>query len=174
MRSSAENDVKIVRREEKQARLISLLGEAMAKAVASRDSTAVKISVIARSAESPVITALLHCLTETSDTPFETRVILAKVCSTSDSEPLARLARVRRVGGRSIDDAHEQLVVDTKVAWYGDSMRRDPIKLDAYERIISSDDKAIAWAERTFELIWQRCTASEDTNAASAASATQN
>lgn len=49
--------------------------------------------------------------------------------------------------------AHEQLIIGDSALWFGDSMRRDPTKRDAFQSFTQGDDAATA--RRTFARLWQ-------------------
>lgn len=50
--------------------------------------------------------------------------------------------------------AHEQLVIGDHALWYGDNMRRDPLKRDAYQSF-ESDVGTVIRARATFGRLWQ-------------------
>jgi hypothetical protein len=52
-------------------------------------------------------------------------------------------------------EAHEQLVLGPETCWIGDSMRREPVKCDAYESYIDACAKTTAAAVVSFERLWQ-------------------
>ena len=51
-------------------------------------------------------------------------------------------------------DGHEQLVIGADHVWYGDSMRREPDKRDAYSAFSPCDAVAGGRALATFARIW--------------------
>jgi hypothetical protein len=51
-------------------------------------------------------------------------------------------------------DAHEQLVVGAQCLWFGDSMRRDPDKRDAYAQFTADDRPGVRCARLTFGRLW--------------------
>lgn len=54
-------------------------------------------------------------------------------------------------------DAHEQLVIGGKATWFGDSMRREPEKRDAFMQFTASDKEVARRSRLTFEWLWARC-----------------
>ena len=50
--------------------------------------------------------------------------------------------------------AHEQLVLGASASWIGDSMRRDPMKRDAYECYAADCSRTAGWARISFERLW--------------------
>lgn len=51
-------------------------------------------------------------------------------------------------------DGHEQLVIGNVSLWFGDSMRREPDKRDAFASYRSGDALAVERARTTFDRIW--------------------
>lgn len=51
-------------------------------------------------------------------------------------------------------DVHEQLVLGASMVWFGDSMRREPEKRDAFERYMRNNNEAGRDARRTFTRLW--------------------
>src|SRR5262249_10884562 len=52
-------------------------------------------------------------------------------------------------------DAHEQLVLDEQTSWIGDSMRREPLKHDAFETFAADCPDTARCLTVFFERLWQ-------------------
>lgn len=62
---------------------------------------------------------------------------------------------VRLAADARVMDAHEQLVVGDRSVWFGDCMRRDPEKRDAFAQFQADDIEAARRARTTFGHLWQ-------------------
>ena len=51
-------------------------------------------------------------------------------------------------------DGHEQLVLGGRSMWFGDSMRREPDKRDAFASFIDGNEAASAHSRATFKRVW--------------------
>jgi hypothetical protein len=113
------------------------------------------VLVVARSARSPVLQAL-HMVVRDGIIPgIKARIVIAD----EEAGPVAgdggELAcDVRIANSPRLLDAHEQLIVGD-ATWYGDSMRRDPMKRDAFECVVTNDLVAAPRARATFDRLWQ-------------------
>lgn len=153
MPTSRQAEAQVVRREEKFDRLRAFLGEALAGIEAGVDGV-VAIDVIARSVASPVIQALSTALADITDTRVAVRVVISRSAEPGGVDTALPACDVRLLVGTHFEDAHEQLVVGGASVWIGDSMRRDPVKLDAYERFSAGDVTAARWATVAFNRLW--------------------
>ncbi|MFM9941091.1 MAG: hypothetical protein ACKVP7_16545 [Hyphomicrobiaceae bacterium] len=54
-------------------------------------------------------------------------------------------------------DAHEQLVIGATSIWYGDSMRREPERRDAFTQFCSDHVEMARRGRMTFEALWAGC-----------------
>lgn len=54
-------------------------------------------------------------------------------------------------------DAHEQIVIGTTAIWYGDSMRREPERRDAFIQFINCNAAANRGGRMTFASLWAGC-----------------
>jgi hypothetical protein len=52
-------------------------------------------------------------------------------------------------------DGHEQIVIGGRNVWFGDSMRRDPDKRDAFSSFVADNGSEGAKSRMTFERIWR-------------------
>ena len=112
------------------------------------------VLVVARSAKSPVLQALHSVVRDGIIPGIDARIVIAD----DDAGPVAgdggELAcDVRIANNPRLLDAHEQLIVGD-ATWYGDSMRRDPMKRDAFECFVANDLVAARRARATFENLW--------------------
>ncbi|HXF53336.1 MAG TPA: hypothetical protein VNK52_04355 [Hyphomicrobiaceae bacterium] len=62
---------------------------------------------------------------------------------------------IRLVRDPRLLEAHEQLVLGVRASWTGDSMRRDPLKRDAYEAYAPDDRAKALRAIASFERLWR-------------------
>jgi hypothetical protein len=112
------------------------------------------VLVVARSAKSPVLQALHSVVRDGIIPGIDARIVIAD----DDAGPVAgdrgELAcDVRIANNPRLLDAHEQLIVGD-ATWYGDSMRRDPMKRDAFECFVANDLVAARRARATFDNLW--------------------
>ncbi len=124
-------------------------------------STAPAALLVARSAASPVARALVAMGPELAAAGVRVSVIFASVASTvatpSWSAPSTALAfrpDIRLARNPRLADAHEQLVLGHCTVWYGDCMRRDPEKRDAFERFHAACPETARVAQRSFHRLW--------------------
>ena len=119
------------------------------------------VLLIARSAASPVARALVAMGPELAAAGISVQVIFTSVASDATAQswsapgsaiPFARSVRLTR--NPRLADAHEQLVLGDGMAWYGDCMRRDPEKRDAFERFHAACDETARMAAQSFQRIW--------------------
>jgi hypothetical protein len=116
------------------------------------------VLLVARSDESPVARALKDAAVEIASRGIGVRMIVASAESAKELWPTTagRHAREIRVARNPrLLDAHEQLVLGQRATWYGDSLRRDPLKRDAFESYMADDAAAAGRARSTFERLWQ-------------------
>jgi hypothetical protein len=144
----------VVRREEKFSTLAAFLSEELPGALEATQGASLNIDLIARSPDSPVVQALTVALAEVPDDRIEIRAIFAMDAEAAGLEKISPQSEVRTTPSGNLDDAHEQLSIGDEIAWIGDSMRRDPAKLDAYERFISGDLEPCGWTNHAFRQLW--------------------
>ena len=159
--------IDIVRLEDKEAKLktfIRIVVEQSRCGAGAIPSDQV-VLLIARSVESPVARAVAALVREgTITAPVKT--ILALVPRESSDagigETLSALVGgcgARVVRDARLFDAHEQLVLGPASSWFGDCMRRDPMKRDAYECYAADCSKTAGWARTSFDRLWEVCEA---------------
>jgi hypothetical protein len=137
--------------EEREQRIGDFIRQTLA---ASADTQ--PILLVARSASSPAARAVGAVVSEMTDRQVEVRMIVGSdewdlgLGMTDHVSSDVRIARNPR-----LLHAHEQIVVGDHATWFGDSMRRDPLKRDAYECFTAHDPAGARMARSTFEKLWQ-------------------
>jgi hypothetical protein len=165
MRFPTQFRMSVTRRGEKEQRLSAFIAGNLAAAAPRAGARAdarrtARISVLARSLESPVARAIGTLAAEIAAAGVPVRLLLVKSdrlfagagciypqAATLDCE--ARLALNPR-----LIEAHEQMVLGRRACWTGDSMRRDPAASDAYESFIDDCPELAAAAQATFDRLW--------------------
>ena len=120
-----------------------------------------QITLVARSAESPVARALAELGSEIAGRAITVRAIFGQLESEktpvgwSVAGPEIAFCRdLRWAKNPRLADAHEQLVLGPQTCWIGDCMRRDPSRRDAYEQFVNSDAATSATMAVSFERLW--------------------
>jgi hypothetical protein len=116
--------------------------------------------VIARSPESAVFRAVFALADELGARRIGTRVVLMPGTEGekwSLDFPPAFLHETRLAVDHRVLDAHEQLVVGNRATWFGDSMRREPDKRDAFQQFTADDIEIARRARATFASLWAGC-----------------
>jgi len=160
MRFPHQFRMSVTRRGEKEEQLSAFIARNLVLARPDAAPQAGPISVLARSLDSPVARAIgtlaaeiaavgspVRLLLVKSDRPFPADGCVYPQAATLDCE--ARLVRDPR-----LIEAHEQMVIDQRACWTGDSMRRDPAACDAYESFLDDCPGLAGAAQRTFEYLW--------------------
>jgi hypothetical protein len=143
--------------EDKCAKLAAFV----ARALNGRGTGSV-VTVVARSAASPVAEALVQVGRTLADHGVQVRAIFTTLTAEpgradwTNSATMVPFARdVRWARHPRMSEAHEQLVVGNEACWIGDCMRRDPAKRDAYEQFLDCNPDATRVATVSFERLWQ-------------------
>lgn len=120
-----------------------------------------EITLIARSAESPVARALVLLGSDIAARGLCVRAVFTQVepektaAGWSVSGPDISFHRqLRWAKNPRLVDAHEQLVLDAETCWVGDCMRRDPSRRDAYEQFAAADRLTSATIATSFDRLW--------------------
>jgi hypothetical protein len=116
------------------------------------------VLLVARSGESPVARALKDAAVEIASRGIGVRMIVASAERVQDLWPTTAGCQGREIRIASnprLLDAHEQLVLGQRATWFGDSLRRDPLKRDAFESYTADDAAAAGRARSAFERLWQ-------------------
>lgn len=146
--------------DERKQQLVTFVETAIRSVAPGRQDA---VLMIARSPDSPVARAVLSISDLIGRQGLGGRLVFAcsEAVSAGDVWQLsfdksfaheARLLPDPRVLG-----AHEQLIVGDTALWWGDNMRRDPSKRDAFQAM-EADVASIAQARRTFARLWQSAT----------------
>lgn len=144
------------RREAKEAEVRSFI-EKHACAPSELSFEGTEFLIVALSTKSPVVCALKSIFENGALPRASTRIILASLPESDPNDELHALApaEIRWAGNPRLLDAHEQLVIGSTVSWTGDCMRRDPVKLDAFQCFNDTCLEAAGWARVSFERLWQ-------------------
>ena len=120
-----------------------------------------EITVVARSAESPVTRALTSLAADIASRGLSVRAIFLQPepekvnAGWFVTGPEIAFHRVLRwAKNPRLADAHEQLVLDDKICWIGDCMRRDPSRRDAYENFVNGDALTAKTIATSFSRLW--------------------
>jgi hypothetical protein len=162
-RTAAALQIDIVRLEDKENKLKAFIRALLCPQphVGIAGSSIEHLLLVARSASSPVAKAIASLAREgVLCLPVRAVFLLDKpdgsdesLCRAADLHlPLPLSVRIAR--DQRLSDAHEQLVLGPASSWFGDCMRRDPMKRDAYECFAASCTETAAWARISFERIW--------------------
>ena len=159
----------VTRRGEKELRLGAFVARglermaALAQGAAAPPAAQREIAAIARSVGSPVVKAIAIHAREVAAAGGAVRLILARTDGLGASNALAAVGaaglacEVRLARNPRLIEAHEQLTIGARVAWTGDTMRRDPAAGDAYESFAEDCPEIAAAAAATFERLWGDC-----------------
>lgn len=146
-------------REERESRIKDFIRDALDETATGRADA---IALLARSPESPAVAALLAMTDELAERRIGAVVVLAGGSAASEDETwnLSFNAKfvheIRLTSNPRLLDGHEQLIIGDTAVWYGDCMRRDPLKRDAFSAFCPND-RDIARAGRfAFANLWQR------------------
>lgn len=146
-------------KEEREANIRSFIEAAM---VGEPDGRADAIAVLAVSPESPVAKALLSISDRLADRGLGAAIVFAGGATAAKDETWSLsfsarfLHEIRLTTHPRILDAHEQIIVGSRAHWYGDCMRRDPWKRDAYASFTPDDPHATRTARANFSRLWER------------------
>jgi hypothetical protein len=150
----------VTRRGEKELRLAAFIARGLEAVAACAREAELRpaeraVLVIARSVLSPVVRAISALAGEVAGSDCGVRMILIKADGWGMPAALAGEARLAR--NPRLIEAHEQLVIGARVAWTGDTMRRDPATCDAYESFVEDCPELAVAAAATFERLWGDC-----------------
>jgi hypothetical protein len=156
MRSNNAPPMDAAKREQKEFRLRQFI-EAFIDADAEQpgsDNGKRACLLIARSPDSPVARVIAD-LVRRQRLKLPVRAIFAAFDSPGTSGAATCAEAVRIARDPRLLDAHEQLVLGPRTSWVGDCMRRDPLKLDAYEAFAADGRGKARRAAASFERLWQ-------------------
>ena len=137
-----------------------------------------RVGIIARSSSSPVLEFLSEHRSALIHAVAEVRIVLLEASDKAVSGLIERLslvsaAPIRHASRPRLIDAHEQLVMGDLWCWYGDSMRRDPRKRDAFASFSAGNAELARLAWLSFNRIWQVSDALPSVGAGIPAAATE-
>ncbi len=151
----------VVKREDKMETMRTFI---KANLLAQRGTSAAaidEITLVARSAESPVARAIVSLGAEIAARGLTVRAIFGHLeaektpVGWSISGPQIPFSReLRWAKNPRLADAHEQLVLGPSTAWVGDCLRRDPSRRDAYEQYAATDAVTAANLQTSFSRLW--------------------
>ena len=161
---STTREAGLVRRDEKMANGLRLIGYYTDRAGVRPDADAAErtISFVLRSPASPMAKALLQTIAELSHLDVVINGLFTRIDPAEDYAVWALLAaargkplvQVRWLKREAFADANEQLVLGQHFAWYGDCMRREPAKRDAYECYAIGCADTANWNAKAFDRMW--------------------
>ena len=119
------------------------------------------VLLLVRSPECLVARTLCSVSKALAQAGYSAKIIFAAGCTagTGDTWSLAFdpafFHETRILRDNRYLDGHEQLVCGSDHVWFGDSMRREPDKRDAYSSFIPSNTEMTSRARSTFARIWE-------------------
>lgn len=124
-----------------------------------------RVSLIARSPQSPAAAALLARREELRPLGPSVSAIFAELgpegaiaefCEgiAGLDSPAAARERIRWARNACLRDAHEQLLLGTEMCWSGDCMRREPGKPDGLDLFETQAPKTVRLGALAFDAIW--------------------
>jgi hypothetical protein len=133
--------------------------QSLSRFVAAHLSQGCDVTVIARSAESPVVKALEAVREDIGAAGASVRAIFLQSNVGAWGAVDGVFARdVRLALNPRLLEAHEQLVISPTAVWIGDCMRRDPMKRDAFSQEKLGCATTVKFAALSFEKLWQLAT----------------
>ena len=163
VRTPVSGSTVVVKCEDKMETLIAFVGHWLRSIHGQTlDIDGATVLLVARSASSPVARALAASGTGLAAANIRIKAIFTSIAPELSAEgwtgpastiPFSRDVRWAR--NPRLADAHEQLVLGHSAVWFGDCMRRDPAKRDAFERYYPSCAQTVCVAERSFHRLWQ-------------------
>jgi len=126
---------------------------------------ALRVTLVARSPESPVAAAILRHGERLALLGCEVRMVFASVDPASELGDFIELAQIcngdnsvvgslRWARNPALLDAHEQMVLGTGRCWSGDSMRRSSDSRFALDMFNEDGGAAVDWALMAFGGLW--------------------
>lgn len=156
MRSKPPVASDALRMETREERLKAFMSEALEQTPGARPDA---ILVVARSPESAVARAIFALSPSLAARSIGARMVFASSSAMASGE-VWQLSfdrgfahEIRLVANPRFLAAHEQLVIGDGAVWFGDSMRREPDKRDAFSSY-SRDGAEALRARQTFARLW--------------------
>jgi hypothetical protein len=119
------------------------------------------IALLARSPASPVVAALLELSDELAHRGIGAAIVLAGGATAAEDETWSLsfsakfIHEIRLTSNPRVLDGHEQLIVGDRSVWYGDCMRRDPLKRDAFTTFLANDTRSVRACRFAFRELWR-------------------
>ncbi|MFV0295744.1 MAG: hypothetical protein ACK5JT_06450 [Hyphomicrobiaceae bacterium] len=116
--------------------------------------------MLATSPSSPVMTALLSLSGMLAERGLGARIVLAggAIAAANETWNLVFSAgfdhEIRLTTNPRILDGHEQLIIGDRSFWFGDCMRRNPGKIDAFEMYKTDVRDQVRAARNAFGHLW--------------------
>ncbi|MEZ5853256.1 MAG: hypothetical protein R3D67_00375 [Hyphomicrobiaceae bacterium] len=145
-------------KEEQEKKLKTFMLE---QAGTSPAETTDALAVLAQSPSSPVVRALLALSDDLAKRGLGAKIILTggALAARDETWNLVFSSRfvheIRLTTNPRILDGHEQLVIADRALWFGDCMRRDPAKIDGFEKFSANSPVEARSARTTFTRLWQ-------------------
>lgn len=145
-------------KEERESTIIAFIREALDESTSGRDDA---IALLARSPSSPVVAALLSLSDELAARRIGAAIVLAGGAAAAEDETWSLsfsakfIHEIRLTSHPRVLDGHEQLIVGERSVWYGDCMRRDPLKRDAFAQFLANDPASVRAGRFTFRSLWR-------------------
>ena len=145
-------------REERETSLKTFIRDALDETATGRTDA---IAILARSPSSPVVAALLSMSDELAERRVGVSIVLAggSVAARDETWNLTFSAKlvheIRLTGNPRVLDGHEQLIVSDRAVWFGDCMRRDPGKRDAFSVSLPNNREAAIASRFAFGALWR-------------------
>ncbi len=160
MRPNSPAGMEVIKKEEKEARLLSFVEQTLASAGECDELPHTQeILILARSPASPVARAVRDAAETIRAAGLSVRCVYTNTATADedqahgDADLIAGCVRLTH--DARLLEAHEQLVLGHADAWIGDCMRREPGKRDAFECYAPGEPELAAWARLAFEKIWR-------------------
>ncbi len=145
--------------EEREARLKTFIQHAISARPTARDDA---ILLVARSPESAVVRVILDLSSELAASGMGARIVLAGGAVAREDETWSLsfsgnfIHEIRLTSSPRILDGHEQIIVGDRAVWFGDCMRRDPSKRDAFSSFAAEAPDLASQGRFAFGQLWQR------------------
>lgn len=145
-------------KEERETTIKTFIREALDDATTGREDA---IALLARSPSSPVVAALLAVSDELAERRIGAAIVLAGGATAAEDETWSLsfsakfIHEIRLTSNSRILEGHEQLIVGDRSVWYGDCMRRDPVKRDAFASFLKDDPAAVRSGRFAFGELWR-------------------
>ena len=144
-------------KEERESTIKAFIRGALDESATGREDA---IALLARSPTSPVVGVLLALSDELAERGVGACIVLAGGATAAEDETWSLsfsakfVHEIRLTNNPRILDGHEQLIVGDRSVWFGDCMRRDPLKRDAFASFLADDAAAARSGRFAFRQLW--------------------